>query len=566
MAEITWQNVNAPSNADVFRGMALAAAGLDTATNTFKAAGDTFAKANQNAMDQSDAAKLLQAKAALAQAKTPGEYDAVIAAQTPTLMTYNNPDTASKFITDSSGTFSNQMANRLAGGTSGTSAQVGEIQAPEKIDRATTEADAYTGAAPLLHEAALKKTLAGAQFGLGKANTELSLVPSAISANDVDAVNKVDQALYGGLLTQNSLFPKYTSDLLNQTTQQAKDLVAAKALYGQIPTIETTTQRDAEGSVHKAETASQVNALANTDEERAHAIDAKKGGMALQRTLAANEAKTQEVNSQFELELSKDKLPQEARKQDAVFSTNIGATSSKIQELQNTRASVAGVQTLLKDTNLSKTEKESAEEAVAKALTTLRQDPTIGEDINTLSQNTLNDLARSIASDGGFWFVPEDLQVQMEGLITKELNTDHHREERIQYKTERSRLDNEYADLNKQRMLFRQNSLHFQQSDKQLADEAAKIEKDKIGKTASDTVRRDELQQSQDEAEAVQKQNALEEAYLLEQASKESPKPVPTKKVSFGGFMKDIPMSAEEIKQTETKAAYKAMMDAARKR
>jgi len=71
MAEISWQNVNAPSNDAVFRGMALASAGLDRASAGFEGAGKTLTDANQANMDQADAAKTAAIKSIMSGVSTP---------------------------------------------------------------------------------------------------------------------------------------------------------------------------------------------------------------------------------------------------------------------------------------------------------------------------------------------------------------------------------------------------------------------------------------------------------------------------------------------------------------
>jgi hypothetical protein len=71
MAEISWQNVNAPSNADVFRGMALASQGLDRAGASFDSAGKTFTDANQTSMNQQDDVRTAAIKSIMSGVSTP---------------------------------------------------------------------------------------------------------------------------------------------------------------------------------------------------------------------------------------------------------------------------------------------------------------------------------------------------------------------------------------------------------------------------------------------------------------------------------------------------------------
>ena len=143
MAEISWQNVNAPSNEAVFRGMALASAGLDRAAAGFEGAGKTLTDANQANMNQQDDARKLAVKSILANTKSVAEVDAQMGNIQSILGGMNDKGSAATMMGSISGDTAKQFDFRDKGITAGTAAHVGQIGIPEKIQTAENNAALY---------------------------------------------------------------------------------------------------------------------------------------------------------------------------------------------------------------------------------------------------------------------------------------------------------------------------------------------------------------------------------------------------------------------------------------
>ena len=141
MAEISWQNVNAPSNDAVFKGMLLASQGVTSAAESFKDMGTQLNKVNTDVMKQQDEAKSYAIKSLLAGTKNVGEVDAVMPKIQELSGSMNDKGSAGTLISSIMSDAQKQYTARESALTSGFNADKATIEQPLEKQRLQGKTD-----------------------------------------------------------------------------------------------------------------------------------------------------------------------------------------------------------------------------------------------------------------------------------------------------------------------------------------------------------------------------------------------------------------------------------------
>lgn len=490
MAQITWQNVNAPTNADVFKGMALAAANFNDGASSLSKLGDHLQTVNQDILDRADASKALQAKAALVSAQNPAEYRRALASTIALGSQMNDANKASTLVQNAAPINQSAIeAQNLAQGASQTM-EINGITHPIKVNDAEDKVAVEEAVAPIRRKTEVGNGVLTAKLANSGMLTKQELFPTAEAAQNLSLGNIASGALIDESKNASLLPQQKQHDWMSAFNGYTPIMATDQAILKHAPIVEQVAKDRVDNMVQKDKQGVQVGAVPLSDDEISKDVSAARGSQELQRQLATYRATEEKNKAEYGAAESSGLIQKADIETNNGFNLQLKNLDTEKSTLQSSRYSPETLQTFVsKIPNTGQAEQLSVTEGVSDAIQALRSK--YGNIVDTLPQRVIEDSVNSHIDNAATIGIKESVTTKVLGDLEKHLLSEDGKKETEEYRTKEARLDLEYKNAYNAQMVHQRDSLGYAKTNQR----AVKIKEEAL---KADSVKKQEAVDAQD--------------------------------------------------------------------